>query len=88
MGENQGTGKLGEETVGSRQPKSWRASCAGKVRRSRSRNTVSTRWARLLQRGRPSWNATVLDLNGVNLGSLGTRRPEVYGTMTLKILVL
>lgn len=27
--------------------------------------------------------ARVYILNGVNLGSLGTRRPEVYGTMTL-----
>jgi 3-dehydroquinate dehydratase-2 len=27
--------------------------------------------------------ARVFILNGVNLGSLGTRRPEVYGTMTL-----
>lgn len=28
--------------------------------------------------------AGVFVLNGVNLGSLGTRRPEVYGTLTLK----
>jgi 3-dehydroquinate dehydratase-2 len=27
--------------------------------------------------------ASVWVLNGVNLGTLGTRRPEVYGTMTL-----
>lgn len=27
--------------------------------------------------------ASVLILNGVNLGELGTRRPEVYGTLTL-----
>jgi 3-dehydroquinate dehydratase II len=27
--------------------------------------------------------ASVHVLNGVNLGSLGTRRPEVYGTLTL-----
>lgn len=27
--------------------------------------------------------ARVYILNGVNLGALGTRRPEVYGTMTL-----
>jgi 3-dehydroquinate dehydratase-2 len=27
--------------------------------------------------------ARVYILNGVNLGTLGTRRPEVYGTMTL-----
>jgi 3-dehydroquinate dehydratase-2 len=27
--------------------------------------------------------AKVFVLNGVNLGTLGTRRPEVYGTMTL-----
>jgi 3-dehydroquinate dehydratase-2 len=27
--------------------------------------------------------ASVRVLNGVNLGSLGTRRPEVYGTLTL-----
>jgi 3-dehydroquinate dehydratase-2 len=27
--------------------------------------------------------ARVFILNGVNLGTLGTRRPEVYGTMTL-----
>jgi 3-dehydroquinate dehydratase II len=30
--------------------------------------------------------ARVFVLNGVNLGALGTRRPEVYGTMTLKDL--
>ena len=29
-------------------------------------------------------NPTVHILHGVNLGALGTRRPEVYGTMTLK----
>lgn len=28
--------------------------------------------------------AKVFVLNGVNLGALGTRRPEVYGTLTLK----
>jgi 3-dehydroquinate dehydratase-2 len=28
--------------------------------------------------------AWVFVLNGVNLGALGTRRPEVYGTLTLK----
>ncbi len=28
-------------------------------------------------------NATVFVLNGVNLGTLGKRRPEVYGTLTL-----
>ena len=28
--------------------------------------------------------AGVFVLNGVNLGALGTRRPEVYGTLTLK----
>ena len=27
--------------------------------------------------------ASVFVLNGVNLGALGTRRPEVYGTLTL-----
>jgi 3-dehydroquinate dehydratase-2 len=30
--------------------------------------------------------ARVFVLNGVNLGALGMRRPEVYGTMTLKDL--
>lgn len=30
-----------------------------------------------------SFNATVYVLNGVNLGTLGKRRPEVYGTLTL-----
>ena len=29
-------------------------------------------------------DATVFVLNGVNLGTLGKRRPEVYGTLTLK----
>jgi len=29
-------------------------------------------------------NPTVHVLHGVNLGALGTRRPEVYGTMTLE----
>ena len=27
--------------------------------------------------------SSVFVLNGVNLGTLGTRRPDVYGTMTL-----
>ena len=31
--------------------------------------------------------AGVFVLNGVNLGALGTRRPEVYGTLTLKEMV-
>ncbi|MDP9455058.1 MAG: 3-dehydroquinate dehydratase [Actinobacteria bacterium] len=31
----------------------------------------------------PSPNATVHVLNGVNLGTLGKRRPAVYGTLTL-----
>jgi 3-dehydroquinate dehydratase-2 len=34
------------------------------------------------RRSEPSL-ARVYILNGVNLGTLGTRRPEVYGTMTL-----
>jgi 3-dehydroquinate dehydratase-2 len=34
------------------------------------------------RRSEPSL-ARVFVLNGVNLGTLGTRRPEVYGTMTL-----
>jgi 3-dehydroquinate dehydratase-2 len=29
-------------------------------------------------------NPTVFVLNGVNLGTMGQRRPEVYGTLTLK----
>jgi 3-dehydroquinate dehydratase-2 len=29
-------------------------------------------------------NPTVFVLNGVNLGTLGQRRPDVYGTLTLK----
>jgi 3-dehydroquinate dehydratase-2 len=35
-----------------------------------------------VRRSEPSL-ASVFILNGVNLGTLGTRRPEVYGTMTL-----
>jgi 3-dehydroquinate dehydratase II len=31
-------------------------------------------------------NPTVHVLHGVNLGTLGMRRPEVYGTMTLKVI--
>ena len=35
-----------------------------------------------MRRSEPSL-ASVFILNGVNLGTLGTRHPEVYGTMTL-----